>query len=239
MTREHPNKPFARYADDAIVHCKTEKEAQSFMDSLETRLKNVKLELNREKSSIVYCQDSNRKEKQPKVKFTFLGFDFKPRSAVNRRGNKFTSFLPGASLKAKGRMMSAIGSWRLGRLTSCSIAELSKKFNPILRGWMNYYGKFDISALSHVFQHFDRALTRCLRRKFKNLWKHKTLSYELLSQIRKNNPSLFVHWQRIQLKAQDFNCAVRPNFTNLLMTKREHLATHYFVNLTFTEFYYL
>lgn len=196
MEREHPRIPFSRYADDAVAHCASEVEAFKFLDGLRERLNEVGLEINEEKSGVVYCKDSNRRKKYPKVKFTYLGFDFRPRKAINKRGEVFTSFLPGISLKAKGKLMRTVGSWKLGRLTRYSMVELSKKFNPILRGWLQYYGKHYLSSLYYVFRHFDRALCRWIRRKFSNLAKHKTRAFNLMSKIRTRDPRLFVHWEK-------------------------------------------
>lgn len=166
------------------------------LDKIRQRLSVVGLEINEEKSGVVCCKDSNRKEDHPKVKFTYLGFDFGPRKAINRYGDIFCSFLPGIGLKARGKLMRTIGSWKLGRLTRFSISELSKMFNPVLRGWMQYYGKFYSGALYLVYRHFDLALSRWIRRKFSNLSRHKTQAFNLMAKIRTREPNLFVHWEK-------------------------------------------
>src|ERR1700676_1106262 len=86
MEREHPNNPFSRYADDAVAHCRSEAEAKKLLAAIDKRLKDCKLELHPEKSGIVYCKDSSRRQDYPKVSFTFLGYEFRPRSSKTRDG---------------------------------------------------------------------------------------------------------------------------------------------------------
>ena len=97
LRRELPTCPFARYADDGVVHCRTERQAQEVQHRLAARLRECGLELHPDKTRIVYCKDSNRGGDYPTIQFTFLGFTFRPRRAQNRAGELFTSFLPGAS----------------------------------------------------------------------------------------------------------------------------------------------
>lgn len=195
MARSFAECPFARYADDAVIHCRSEEEARAMLAALDERLKDCGLELHPAKTRIVYCKDSNRRGKYPNITFTFLGFEFRPRKAANKSGELFTSFCPGVSAKARNEMRRTIGSWKLGRRTSQSIEELSASLNPILTGWMNYYGRFYRSALFQVFRHFDKALSRWIRRKYSNLWKHKTRAFDWMARVRKRRPNLFVHWR--------------------------------------------
>ena len=77
MKRTHPQCPFARYADDAVVHCRNRKEAEDLMQSTGLRLAECGLTMHPEASRIVYCKDSNRTESSPYVYFTFLEFTFR------------------------------------------------------------------------------------------------------------------------------------------------------------------
>ena len=104
MEREHPNNPFSRYADDAVAHCRSEAEAKKLLARIEERLKECKLEMHPEKSGIVYCKDSLRRQDYPRISFTFLGFEFRPRSARKRDGKIWTSFLPAISASAMQRI---------------------------------------------------------------------------------------------------------------------------------------
>lgn len=91
---------FERYADDAIVHCRTEREAQIVVEAIRGRLAECGLELHPEKTRIVYCKDSNRREDYEHISFDFLGYTFQPREARGRNGKRFTNFLPAISNKA-------------------------------------------------------------------------------------------------------------------------------------------
>jgi len=113
MQRTSPNCPFARYADDAVIHCRSRKQAEYVMQSIASRLADCGLTMHPEKSKVVYCKDSNRTEQHPHVSFTFLGFTFRPRKARSKQDQLFTSFLPGASDDALRRMRQAVRRWRL------------------------------------------------------------------------------------------------------------------------------
>jgi RNA-directed DNA polymerase len=134
--------PFVRYADDALVHCRSERQARQVKRLLTERLTQCGLELHPEKTRIVYCKDSNRPSQYPVTQFTFLGFTFRPRTALSPQGKLFTSFLPGISREAQTRLSRRIRSWHLPRQTPASLAQLSTVYNPILTGWWNYYGSF-------------------------------------------------------------------------------------------------
>ena len=160
MKREHPNNPFSRYADDAVAHCRSEAEAKKLLAAIEERLKECKLEMHPEKSGIVYCKDSNRRNDYPRISFTFLGYEFRPRSAKSRDGKTWTGFLPAISASAKKRIRQAIREWNLPRQTSVSLNELARRYNPHIRGWMNYYSHFRKSALYRLYDHIDQKLVR-------------------------------------------------------------------------------
>ena len=76
MDRNAPEDPFARYADDVVVHCRTLKEAEEILVRLGQRFKECKLELHPDKTRIVYCKDDRRSGKHPETKFDFLGYTF-------------------------------------------------------------------------------------------------------------------------------------------------------------------
>jgi RNA-directed DNA polymerase len=76
MTRRHPDLPWCRYADDGLVHCRTEREAEALKAELQARLAECRLELHPTKTKIVYCKDERRKGTYPNVKFDFLGYEF-------------------------------------------------------------------------------------------------------------------------------------------------------------------
>jgi RNA-directed DNA polymerase len=169
MEREHPNNPFSRYADDAVAHCRSEAEAKKLLVAIEERLKDCKLEMHPEKSGIVYCKDSSRRKAYPKVSFTFLGYEFRPRSTKTRDGKIRTSFLPAISASAKKWITQEIREWHLPRQTSVSLNELATRYNHRIRGWMNYYSHFYKSALYRLYENLDNKLMRRARRKYRKL----------------------------------------------------------------------
>src|SRR5271157_5781884 len=130
MKRTNPSCPFARYADDAVVHCRSKQQAEQVMRSIAKRLAECGLTMHPEKSKIVYCQDSNRAEYFLNVQFTFLGFTFRPRKAMSKQRRLFTSFLPGVSADALKRMRKEVRGWRIHRQTPGTLVELAQQYNP-------------------------------------------------------------------------------------------------------------
>ena len=186
MQREYPQCPFARYADDAVAHCRSKSGAERLLAAIAERMKKCKLERHPEKSGIVYCKDSNRRGNYSRTQFTFLGYTFRPRRAREGSGKCWTSFLPAVSAAAIKRMHQRIREWHIPRQTSVELNELATHYNPTLRGWLNYYGHFYRSALRRIFFHFDGRLLQWARRKYRNLrcnvrrrrrWREQTLCY--------------------------------------------------------------
>lgn len=195
MVRNHSNKPFARYADDAVVHCRSMQEAKKLYRSLKARFAECELELHPDKTRIVYCKDDDRKGNYLKTKFDFLGYTFRPRRSKNRYGRFFINFTPAVSSKAKKAMRQTIRGWRMHLKPEKTLEDLSRMFNPVIRGWINYYGRFYKSELYAVLRHMDRALVRWARRKYKRLETHHRRANHWLGKIAKRESKLFVHWQ--------------------------------------------
>jgi len=191
----YPQNPFERYADDSVVHCKTEKEAQELKDALWERLSECGLELHPEKTKIVYCKDDDRRGNYPVTKFDFLGYTFRCRRSKNRWGKYFVNFLPAVSNRAKKEMRQELRSWRIHLRSDKSLADISRMINPMLRGWINYYGKFYKSELYCVLQHLNRTLARWAMRKYKRLKGHMRKALHWLGMIARREPSLFYHWK--------------------------------------------
>jgi RNA-directed DNA polymerase len=194
MKREYPKNPFSRYADDAVAHCRSEAEAKRLLASIDKRLRECKLEMHPEKSGIVYCKDSNRRKKYHKTGFTFLGYEFRPRIAKGRDGRIWTSFLPAISASAKKRIRQTIREWNLPRQTSVSLNELANRYNPHIRGWMNYYSHFYKSALHQLYDHIDQKLVRWAQCKYRKFEGKQTRAREWLKKVVSRQPRLFVHW---------------------------------------------
>lgn len=194
MKRTWPHCPFARYADDAVVHCRSQKQAENVMQTIASRLEECGLMMHPEKSKIVYCKDSNRTDSYPSIQFTFLGFTFRPRKAINTQRQFFTSFLPAVSEGAKKRMRQTIRGWHLHKQTPATLVELAKQCNPATRGWWNYFGAFYPAMMREVFRYIDGKLEHWARRKYKTLRRKKQRSAEWLNKVKKAYPQLLVHW---------------------------------------------
>jgi len=199
MRREHAANPFARYADDAVVHCRSQSEAEALLVSIAERLESCALELHPEKSKVVYCKDSKRRGHYPHVEFTFLGFTFRPRRAQRRDGSLFTGFLPAISKAAMRAMRAHIKGWQLHRRTSWTLLQLAQASRATLQGWWNYYSKFYRSALHGVFDYFNRKLMQWARRKYRRLRGRLVASHQWLQRVRERVPNLFVGWQALGL----------------------------------------
>lgn len=195
MEMEHSRNPFARYADDAVIHCRSKEEAEEMRNKLEQRLKECKLELHPTKTRIVYCQDGKRSENQTNTTFDFLGYNFRARGAKNRKGEIFINFTPAVSNKAKTTMRQEIRGWRLQLETSQTLEELSEQRNPQIRGWANYYGCFYKSEMYPVYRHMNKALAVWAMRKYKSLQRNLKQAYNWLGKIARQEPELFVHWE--------------------------------------------
>jgi group II intron reverse transcriptase/maturase len=193
LEREFPTVAFERYADDAVIHCATEWQARRVLAALHERMNQVGLELHPDKTKIVYCKDGNRRGGFPHVSFTFLGFTFQPRSARRKDGVKFTSFLPAVSREALKKMSAVVRSWRLHRRVNGTEADLARMINPVVRGWMAYYGAFYRTALTPVLHRVNTYLLRWIMNKYKrlNTWKKAT---QMMRDAIARQPRYFAHW---------------------------------------------
>lgn len=196
MVRTHPAVPFERYADDILVHCASQAQATCLLVAIGDRLKQCGLELHPTKCRIVYCKDDNRRGQHEHISFDFLGYTFRPRTAKSRWGKHFVGFLPAMSPKAGQAIRTTIRGWRLARRgNTWSLDEIARWFNPSVRGWINYYGRFYRSALSSLLSYLDRLLVRWACRKFKRFRGHPRRAAAWLRRIAGRDPGLFAHWQ--------------------------------------------
>ena len=195
MSENHSDVKFERYADDIVIHCIRLKDAHRVLNAIKKRLNQCKLEAHPEKTKIVLCQDDRRNLGWGyQTKFDFLGFTFQKRTARDKEGNLFNGFLPAISMDARRKISRTIGSWHIYRQPEKSLEELSRQYNPQLRGWFNYYGRFYKHAMSPIHQQIQFALVQWSRRKHKSL-RSKTQAGRRLYKIARSNPSLFGNWQ--------------------------------------------
>jgi hypothetical protein len=194
MAREFPAVVFERYVDDAVVHCVSERQAIDVMEAIGNRMEEVGLRLHPTKTRIVYCKDANRRGLYEQTSFTFLGFDFRARGARNRHGVTFPCFLPAISKEALKKISAEVRGWRIHRRMGHTLAQLARVINPIVRGWMRYYGAFYHSALDPLLRRINAYLVRWIRRKYKRLAGFNKAK-RCFRGITQRYPRMFAHWQ--------------------------------------------
>ncbi len=194
MARRFPGVTFERYVDDAVVHCVSEAQARLVVAAIAERMEQVGLRLHPDKTKVVYCKDGKRRGSHEHTAFTFLGFTFQQRRARNRHGKKFSSFLPAMSKDALKRISTEVRSWRLHHRTGHTFSDLARRINPIVAGWMQYYGAFYRSVLHPVLSRINAYLVRWIRKKYKRL-RAKKKAMKCWRGAVERHPRLFAHWK--------------------------------------------
>jgi RNA-directed DNA polymerase len=196
MRRTYPDLPWCRYADDGLVHCRTEQEAEAVRVELQARLEECHLQMHPTKTKIVYCRDGRRRASYPDVKFDFLGYEFRPRRVRNpQNGRTFCGFTPAVSPSALKAMRETIRDLNIRQQTQLALADVANRLNPLLRGWIEYYGRYTPSALSTTLRYVNQTLLRWTMRKFKRFNAHKVRASHFLQKLARGDMGLFVHWQ--------------------------------------------
>jgi len=195
VSRKFSTVPFCRYADDGLLHCKTQRQAEEVLRAIGERFQECGLEIHPGKSKIVYCQDVNRRQANDRVAFDFLGYTFRPRSSKDKYGRRYVNFSPAVSRDAMKTMRQEIRSWHLQLKSEKGLEDLSRMFDPVLRGWSSYYGKFYKSAMVPVWRHMNEYLVRWVMRKYKRYAKRRTRAAEYLDRLARAKPQLFAHWR--------------------------------------------
>jgi RNA-directed DNA polymerase len=196
LEREFPLVEFERYADDAVVHCATEQQARRVLAALEKRMAEVGLQLHPDKTRIVYCKDRNRRRRDcADTSFTFLGYTFRARQAPARQGGgaMFSAFLPAVSKDALKRMSEEVRSWRIHQRSGTELEDIASWANPVIRGWMAYYGRFYRTALNSLLQRINTYLVRWAKRKYKRLRTFRKVR-KWWEGLTARQPRLFAHW---------------------------------------------
>jgi RNA-directed DNA polymerase len=194
VRNKFPDVKFARYADDAVYHCKSRYSAEQLQKSIENRLEECKLKLHPEKTKIVYCKDKDRKHNYQHFMFDFLGYTFRPRLVRSWRGNYFVGFTPAMSKKARKSVSQKIKGWKMHLWSAKTLESIAYALNPVIRGWINYYGKYRRSILYSIQDQLDYALVRWAKRKYKKLKPSLKKATSWLSRIKQKQPRLFAHW---------------------------------------------
>lgn len=197
VQRNYPDVPWCRYADDGLLHFHTERRALEMWRVLDRRFSECGIELHSEKTKIVYCKDGRRTGDYSNVQFDFLGYTFRRRVVKNSvRGNLFVGFTPMVSKAATKSMRAFVRRTGIRNQTHLDLKAIAKRFNPILAGWIDYYGRYHPSGLKPVLRHFNKTLVVWAMAKYKRLRKHKTQAGKLLQRILQQEPNLFEHWKR-------------------------------------------
>jgi len=196
MKKHYPNTPWCRYADDGLAHCETEEEARQLLAELTNRFKECGLELHPNKTKIVYCKDGSRRKDYPNKTFDFLGYTFRARPCKNtKRDSMFMNFTPAVSKEALKSMRANTRKYDLRNRTDLSLSDIARWYNPILQGWLNYYGKYSRSSLYPVWRHFNKTLVAWAMRKYKPFRNRKTKASICMERISREQPHLFAHWR--------------------------------------------
>ncbi len=193
MVREFPAVEFERYVDDAVIHCVSEAQAQEVLAALAERMREMRLELHPEKTRIVYCKDGRRGGAHEHTAFTFLGFTFRARRVRTETG-VFLGFNPAISKDAMNKIGAQVRSWRLHRRTELTEADVARRINPIVRGWINYYGAFYASAMYPLLARINTYLMRRVRNKYERLRGLKK-AREAWTKAVKDRPRYYAHWK--------------------------------------------
>lgn len=195
MAREHPGVRFERYCDDVIVHARSERETRQLRAAIASRLADCGLELNERKTRIVYCKDASRRGSYEHESFDFLGYTFRPRLSRSKYGDYFVNFLPAVSAGARKQMGREIRRWRLHRWSGKTLTDLARSVNVIVRGWINFYGRFYRSELVRFLRRINDYLVRWAMRKYKRLRRRPAKARRFLADVYRREPTLFAHWR--------------------------------------------
>jgi hypothetical protein len=195
MQQVHSIMVFERYADDIIIHTRSMEQSEFILDKVRARVKQYSLELNEEKTKIVYCYKTSRFYKENKdvpVSFDFLGFTFKPRKCARADEQRFWGFRPSISMKSQKRILGEIKKLAIHKWITKDIHFLANALAPKIRGWINYYGKFRLSELHPLFRALNKRIARWIRNKYRlKTYGH---SYGLMKRIIASYPNTFLHW---------------------------------------------
>jgi RNA-directed DNA polymerase len=194
MTKHYPDVPFERFADDALCHGVSKEQAKKLRDALEKRFAECGLQLHPEKTKIVYCKDDDRRGNFLHEKFDFLGYGFQARRSKNRWGKFFVNFSPGVSKAATKAIREEIRGWQLRCRIDRWIDDLARMFNPIIRGWITYYGRYYKSALYPALRYLDQCLAGWAMAKYKRLRRHRRRAEQWVCKTALRDPRLFAHW---------------------------------------------
>jgi group II intron reverse transcriptase/maturase len=191
MEKHHPEKPFERYADDIVVHCKTEKQAKYMRGKIGERMQTCKLQLHPEKTKIVNLRGVS--VERYARSYDFLGFTLRP---VQRKVGERMMLLPGTfvSNKSKTAIRKKFKEWEIHKRRK-PLVELARELNPTIRGLIAYFHKFWNGGMRPVWNQLNHRLLKWVKWE-KGLYKYASLRW--LRGKYAENPTLFAHWKLVQ-----------------------------------------
>jgi len=197
MARQFAGCPFERFADDIVVHCKSKRQAEYVRAAIVARMGEMGLRIHPEKTRIVYCKDGRRRGDHEHTSFTFLGFTFRARGARSKNGRNFTGFLPAMSTEALKAKSDRLRRMRIHRRTDLTLEDLASWLNPIVAGWINYYGRYYRTVMDPLLQRVNTYLRRWAGRKYKRLRTIKRFK-RWWTGLLQRAPGLFAHWRLVR-----------------------------------------
>ena len=200
MGEVNPQNPFERYADDIVIHCSSKEEAEQLLKKLKARMQQYELELHPEKTKIVYCKNYQRNDKHDNNSFTFLSYSFQPRTIKDKFGrtNRIVVFSPAISQMAKMNIRRVLREVLKPLISHVKLEKFAGRLNPKIRGWVNYYTRFNRMTGLDVFYYLNELIRQWIKNTYKLHGKGKR--YAKYQKIQASNPDLFYHW-RLGIKA--------------------------------------
>ena len=195
MEVTHTRCSFERYADDIVIHCNSKAEAEGMRIKLETRMQEFELTLHPEKTKIVYCKNYQRLEGHDNESFTFLSYSFQPRTIKSKFGKSKRIMVFSAAIcnAAKTSIRAAIKEVLRTQWSTQNLEWFADKLNPKIRGWINYYSRFNRYETYGVFYYLNELIRKWIKNTFKIRGKDKL--YKKYQLIQAENPLLFYHWK--------------------------------------------
>lgn len=193
----YPTIAFVRYADDVVVHCQSERQAQEVLQGIRTRLQECHLRLNETKTKIVYCKDYRKKEKKEYGnKFDFLGFSFQPRMyrSVRDSGNVFLGYGCEMSQKVITKVVTEWKQRKWHHQGDLSLQDIATRINTQMRGLINYFGKINSIGLHKLVRQLHFRLAKWTISKYKRFRGRYGKAFTWLKEIKNSYPTMFYHW---------------------------------------------
>jgi RNA-directed DNA polymerase len=195
ISEMYPQSPFERYADDIVIHCASKESAEQILAELQIRMSEFELTLHPEKTKIVYCKSYQRPERHENESFIFLGNSFEPTTIKSRKmeGTRFLIFAGDICNAAKTSIRSKIKEVLNPQWSNQTLEGFAQRLNPKIRGWVNYYTKFNRQKVEEVFYYLNDLIQQWMKHKYK-IGSKKRL-YDKYYQFQTANPDLFYHWK--------------------------------------------